>query len=338
MVPRQEDSAGRRPALLTVEIKTQISYSSQSRSSLATEPNPLTTTPVATTAGHKMPELPEVETMVRGIRPHTEGRRIIEVRKCPCTCRPIVVKPDVANLQARTAGTVIKSVFRFAKRVVMELDTGDHIAIEPRMTGLMLVTDPPSENHLRFEWRLREGRKQSSVWFWDRRGLGTVTIYTADEYHEALHGGRFGPDALAMQLDDWKALRERTSRPIKVALLDQRLVAGIGNLYASEILHLAKVSPLQSASTLSTTQLKRIATVTTDVLQTAIRYEGSTLGDGTYRNALNKDGGYQNQHRVYARADESCTTCTGGTIKRIVQAQRSTFYCPRCQRAPRKRS
>lgn len=284
-----------------------------------------------------MPELPEVETMVRGIRPHVEGRRIIEVRKCPCTCRPITVKPDVTNLQARTAGTVIKSVFRFAKRVVMELDTGDHIAIEPRMTGLMLVADPPSENHLRLEWVLKEGRKKTSVWFWDRRGLGTVTIYSAEEYEKALHGGRFGPDALAMELDDWKAIRERTSRPIKVALLDQKLVAGIGNLYASEILHLAKVSPLQTASTLSIAQLKRIAAITTDVLQTAIRYEGSTLGDGTYRNALNKDGSYQNQHRVYARTDEDCTRCKRGKIERIVQAQRSTFYCPKCQRLPRKK-
>ncbi len=284
-----------------------------------------------------MPELPEVETMVRGIRPHIEGRRIVEVRPCPCRCRPIAIKPDVSNLQARTAGTVIKAVFRFAKRVVMELDSGDHIAIEPRMTGLMLVTDPPSEAHLRLEWRMRVGRRISSVWFWDRRGLGTVTIYTAEEYDTALHGGRFGPDALAMKLKDWQAIRQRTSRPIKVALLDQKLVAGIGNLYASEILHVAKVSPVQRASSLTTAQLKRIASATNDILQTAISYEGSTLGDGTYRNALNKDGSYQNQHRVYARTGQDCLTCGRGKIKRIVQAQRSTFYCPRCQRTPREK-
>ena len=280
-----------------------------------------------------MPELPEVETMVRGIRPHVEGRRILQVKKCRCPCRPITVKPTVSKLQARSREATIVRVTRFAKRVVLELSTGDRVAIEPRMTGLMLVTDPPSNKHLRFEWVLQKGKsKTTSLWFWDRRGLGTVTIYTAEEYERDLLGGRFGPDALQMAISDWKHLSDRTARPIKVALLDQKLVAGIGNLYASEILHLARVSPLQSARSLTTAQLKRIASHTNEVLQTAIRYEGSTLGDGTYRNALNKDGSYQNEHRVYAREGQECMTCKGFSIKRIVQAQRSTFYCENCQR------
>ena len=282
-----------------------------------------------------MPELPEVETMVRGIRRKVEGRTIKQVRQCRCKCRPINISPNVPNLQRRCRGATVESVFRFAKRVVIQLDTGDRIAIEPRMTGLMLLSDPPSTAHLRLEWVLDAPRKKTtSLWFWDRRGLGTVTIYSPEEYEADLLGGRFGPDALEMTLDDWKVIRERTSRPIKVALLDQKLVAGIGNLYASEILHLAKVSPEQPARTLNTAQLKRIAGYTDDVLRTAIKYEGSTLGDGTYRNALNEDGGYQNEHRVYAKADEICPGCNRGRIKRIVQAQRSTFFCPNCQRLP----
>ncbi len=280
-----------------------------------------------------MPELPEVETMVRGIRDHVEGRTIVQLRRCRCRCRPIDVSPSVPKLQARCRGATVDSVYRFAKRVVMLLSTGDRIAIEPRMTGLMLLADPPSKAHLRFEWVL-EGKRgsKSSLWFWDRRGLGTVSIYSEAEFNEQILGGRFGPDALEMQIEDWRNLRERTKRPIKVALLDQKLVAGIGNLYASEILHLAKVSPEQSARTLTTPQLKRIAKWTNEVLHTAIKYEGSTLGDGTYRNALNKDGSYQNEHKVYARADEICSTCNRSRIKRIVQAQRSTFFCERCQK------
>ena len=218
----------------------------------------------------------------------------------------------------------------------MELDTGDRIAIEPRMTGLMLLTDPPSSGHLRFEWVLSsKSGPTDSLYFWDRRGLGTVSIYSVEEYETEILGGRFGPDALLMTLDDWKAIRERTARPIKVAMLDQKLVAGIGNLYASEILHLAKVSPETSSRDLTTPQLKRIAEHTSAVLQKAILYEGSTLGDGTYRNALNKDGSFQNEHVVYARAGEACKSCRHGVIERIVQAQRSTFFCPLCQKNKR---
>lgn len=282
-----------------------------------------------------MPELPEVETMVRGIRHKVEGRTIERLRRCRCKCRPISVSPNIRNLQKRCVGATVETVFRFAKRVVMQLDSGDRIAIEPRMTGLMLLSDPPSTAHLRFEWVLNKpGEDPASLWFWDRRGLGTVTIYTLEEYEADLLSGRFGPDALEMTLTDWKAIRERTARPIKVALLDQKLVAGIGNLYASEILHLSKVSPEQSTRTLTTPQLKRIAKHTDAVLRTAIKYEGSTLGDGTYRNALNEDGGYQNEHRVYAKAGDVCPGCRRAQILRIVQAQRSTFYCPNCQRLP----
>ncbi|MFK7820009.1 MAG: bifunctional DNA-formamidopyrimidine glycosylase/DNA-(apurinic or apyrimidinic site) lyase [Planctomycetaceae bacterium] len=281
-----------------------------------------------------MPELPEVETMVRGIREHVEGCTITQLRKCRCSCRPIMVRPNLRNLQARCRGATVVGVTRFAKRVVIELGNGDRIAIEPRMTGLMLLADPPSRGHLRFEWVLeRESEPTDSLWFWDRRGLGTVSIYTAEEYETELLGGRFGPDALEMTLDDWKVVRERTTRPIKVALLDQKLVAGIGNLYASEILHLCKIPPDTPARDLTTAELKRIAKHTLAVLQKAIRYEGSTLGDGTYRNALNKDGGYQNEHLVYARAGQACKSCKNGTIERIVQAQRSTFFCPLCQRS-----
>jgi formamidopyrimidine-DNA glycosylase len=120
---------------------------------------------------------------------------------------------------------------------------------------------------------------------------------------------------------------------VKVALLDQRAVAGVGNLYASEILHLARIHPARPCDELARRHWNAIAAAAREVLETAIRYEGSTLSDGTYRNALNKEGGYQNEHRVYAKAGEPCPRCRRGVIERIVQAQRSTFFCPRCQQA-----
>ena len=279
-----------------------------------------------------MPELPEVETMVRGIRPHVAGRRIVAVRRPRCDCRPITIRPDWRRLQSRCRGRVIDSVDRLAKRVLLRFDSGDVLAIEPRMTGLMLLSDPPDRGHLRLELQLHGDGEHRSLWFWDRRGLGTVTLYTAAEFRERLESGRIGPDALQLSRTQWRAALARTSRAVKVALLDQKLIAGIGNLYASEILHEARIHPARPADSLSAREVGRVHEATQHVLAEAIRYEGSTLGDGTYRNALNQSGGYQNAHRVYAKSGERCPRCCRGAIERIVQAQRSTYYCEHCQK------
>ena len=279
-----------------------------------------------------MPELPEVETMVRGIRSFVEGARIDEFVRCPCQCRPLSLKPKLGVIQRRCVGQTIIAARRRAKRIVLELSSGDAFVIEPRMTGLVLVSDPPGPEHLRYEWRLARAQTTKSLWFWDRRGLGTIRLLGPAELAEVL-GDRFlGPDALEITVDDWRVRLKRTSRPIKVALLDQKLVAGIGNLYASEILHLAKIHPSRPADRLGNDRIARLATAVRTILETAIRYEGSTLSDGTYRNALNQAGGYQNAHRVYDREHESCPTCQGPPIVRIVQAQRSTFFCRVCQK------
>jgi formamidopyrimidine-DNA glycosylase len=158
------------------------------------------------------------------------------------------------------------------------------------------------------------------------------------EFAAAFGPEKVGPDALAMTGELFRQQLGGSRRPVKVALLDQRAVAGIGNLYASELLHLAGVHPARECDKLTRAQWQAIATATRQVLETAIRYEGSTLGDGTYRNALNEAGSYQNHHRVYDRAGQICERCGGGSkIVRIVQAQRSTFFCAACQR-PQSRS
>ncbi|MEZ6065801.1 MAG: bifunctional DNA-formamidopyrimidine glycosylase/DNA-(apurinic or apyrimidinic site) lyase [Planctomycetaceae bacterium] len=289
-----------------------------------------------------MPELPEVETMVRGIRPHVEGRIIAEVRACPCSRRPITLTPGIRDIARRARGARVTEVRRLAKRVVLTLDSGDAFVIEPRMTGLMLVTDPPSVEHLRIKWQLAPrsaGGEQNveQLWFWDRRGLGTVRLLDPAELDQLANGGKLGPDPIGLSVETWSRQLARTARPIKVALLDQSLVAGIGNLYASEILHVARIHPERPANQLTRAEIARLQLATDEVLLTAIKYEGSTLGDGTYRNALNQNGSYQNAHRVYARADERCLTCRRGAVLRSVQAQRSTFHCPVCQRLPRSR-
>jgi formamidopyrimidine-DNA glycosylase len=228
------------------------------------------------------------------------------------------------------------AVDRVGKRVVIRLDSGDALVIEPRMTGLVLLADPPSPEHLRLRIKLSGGRVRELL-YWDRRGLGIVRLVDARQF--AVHYGpdKLGPDALAVSPELLQDRLGASRRAIKMALLDQRALAGVGNLYASEILHLSGVDPRRACNRLRAADWGRIHAALEEVLHTAIRFEGSTLADGTYRNALNEQGGYQNHHRVYDRAGQACPTCGRDTIRRIVQAQRSTFFCGRCQTSGRPR-
>ncbi len=279
-----------------------------------------------------MPELPEVETMRRGIL-GVVGARIDDVERVACRRRPIAIAPRIDHFRRRAVGRTIREVGRAGKRVVVRLDSGDSIVMEPRMTGLVLVADPPSREHLRFRCTLAGAAGGTrELLYWDRRGLGSVRLFSPEEFETAFGPAKLGPDALTMTAELFRAQLGGSRRAVKVALLDQRAVAGIGNLYASEILHLAGIHPGCRCDRLTRDQWLRIADATRAVLEAAIRYEGSTLGDGTYRNALNQEGGYQNHHQVYDRAGETCMRCGGeARIVRMIQAQRATFLCPRCQ-------
>ncbi|MBC7852969.1 MAG: bifunctional DNA-formamidopyrimidine glycosylase/DNA-(apurinic or apyrimidinic site) lyase [Pirellulaceae bacterium] len=277
-----------------------------------------------------MPELPEVETMRRGIL-KAAGSRIAAAGRVPCPKRPIAVSPGPASLHKRIVGQRIESIGRVGKRVVIHLEKGDALVFEPRMTGLVLVADPPTREHLRFRLDLKGGPLKS-IWYWDRRGLGSVRLLSRKEFEAQLLGNRVGPDALAISAAEMQERMETSKRAIKVALLDQRALAGVGNLYASEILHLCGIHPARRCDLLRNEQWEQIHARMREVLELAIKHEGSTLSDGTYRNALNQSGGYQSHHRVYDRAGDVCLTCSRGSILRIVQAQRATFFCPECQR------
>ncbi len=277
-----------------------------------------------------MPELPEVETMRRGIL-GVLGSRVDNASKLRCSRKPINISPGPAQFRRRVQGATITETSRAGKRVVLWLDTDDAIVIEPRMTGLVLVVDPPTQAHLRWRLQLSGGPLQELL-YWDRRGLGNVRLFSRKEFEARFGLDKLGPDALQVSAEDLSQRLGESRREIKPALLDQRAVAGIGNLYASEILHVAGIHPQRTCVMMATGQWQALVAATHAVLEEAIRYEGSTLGDGTYRNALNKEGGYQNQHRVYNRADQPCPRCKNSKIKRIVQSQRSTFFCSNCQK------
>jgi len=287
-----------------------------------------------------MPELPEVETMRRGIA-HLAGLRIESVVFPRHTVRPISMQPAAGTMQQRLVGRMLAAVHRFGKRVAIELDERERagrewLVIEPRMTGLMLVADPPTQTHLRMEIGL-ESRQHPRLLFWDRRGLGTIRLLDARGLAAACGPDRLGPDGLIVTGDELRDRLGHSRRAVKVALLDQQAVAGIGNIYAAEILFAAAIDPRVPCSRLSLARWEQIAAATRAILAEAVRMEGSTITDETYKTADNRSGQFQLQHRVYGHEGKPCRTC-GTSIRRIVQTQRSTFFCPECQWHHRRRS
>ena len=272
--------------------------------------------------------------MRRGIA-RVEGLRIATIEFPRETRRPIAVSPRPRTIVDRLAGRSIAAVRRFGKRIAIELaEEGGlkscWLVIEPRMTGLLLVAAPPSREHVRLELRFERPSTTPALIFWDRRGLGTVRLVDRRGLAAACGPDRLGPDGLAVSDAELVDRLGRSSRAIKVALLDQRAVAGIGNIYAAEILHRVGIDPRTPCRRLSAADWSRIATTTREVLAEAVAMEGSTIGDATYRTADNRAGRFQLRHRVYGREGLPCHGCRREVV-RITQTQRSTFFCPHCQ-------
>ena len=287
-----------------------------------------------------MPELPEVETMRRGLA-GIAGARIIAAEFPRSRVRPLSIRPRPAALRPRLTGRTIAAVLRRGKRIVLELagtapaDTR-WLAIEPRMTWLMLVTDPPTPEHVRLVLHLEPSRRRGAprrILFWDRRGLGTIRLHDQAGLEAACGPGKLGPDGLEVTGADLAARLKTSRRAVKVALLDQRAVAGIGNIYAAEILFRVGIDPRTSCRRLARDAWERIATAARHVLAEAVRLEGSSIGDETYRTADDRAGRFQHEHRVYGLEGAPCAAC-GAAIVRVVQAKRATFFCPGCQSRP----
>ena len=275
-----------------------------------------------------MPELPEVETMRRGLQPLV-GKVVVEIGPVACRYRPLHVSPSWSAISRRIKGGALNSIERWGKRLLFHFPHGRTLVVEPRMTGLLVLVDPPSESAIRWQIAFR-GMPPDRLYYWDRRGLGTVRLLDRAALREERR--RIGPDALEMDVNRLREALRESRRAIKVALLDQSRVAGIGNIYAAEMLHRARISPARSCREVTDRQWVRLQQAMQQTLKEAIRYEGSTLSDGTYRNALSRQGTFQHRHRVYAKENQRCGSCGRGIIRRMVQQQRSTFYCPVCQR------
>jgi formamidopyrimidine-DNA glycosylase len=282
-----------------------------------------------------MPELPEVETMVRGLRPALAGRRLRAV----LVHDPFLLHGcDAEEFAGRLAGARVEGVERRGKWIVIAL--GEHrglIVIQPRMTGGFWLVTPDRPDHVRLTF-LVDGSEQV-VWYCDNRRLGKIAWYAGAEEAGRAFARSHGPDALAIGRDDLLARLARTARAIKPTLMDQKVLAGIGNIYADEILFRARVHPERPARALSKAEAGRIHAAIARVLDEAIAAEGSSF-DADYRTVLGLEGGFLAQNAVYGRGGQPCPAC-GAAIRKTRIAGligRPTHYCPRCQPARRARA
>lgn len=280
-----------------------------------------------------MPELPEVQTVVTTLRPKVIGATIAAVR----LHRTDIVTPQETDLPPLLQGRTITSVDRRAKRIVFTLDDGNRFYIHLGMSGQLTAERAGDEvrkhTHLVMTLEKRgttSGKREAEgieLRFRDPRRFGGVFWLGTGRADEGL-----GPEPLTLRPERLVTLLAGTRRPIKAALLDQTLIAGLGNIYADECLFLAGVHPLTPADRLTAAQVGRLNRAIKRTLGRAIRARGSTLRD--FVDADNAPGGYRSQHKVYDREGEQCGRCRA-TIVRIVLTGRSTCFCPQCQAAGR---
>lgn len=282
-----------------------------------------------------MPELPEVETMVRGLRPALVGRTVRAIEACDAHVLQGVTAKELAR---RCAGAGVSEVFRRGKWVAIALESGrGFIVIQPRMTGGFRLVPPERPEHVRLIFRT-DGTP-GTVWFCDVRRLGRIAWYADTPAAEAAFSRSQGPDALVIAHDELAARLKRIGRGIKAALMDQKVLAGIGNIYADEICHRAGVHPTRPASRLKAEELARIHAAIRPLLEEAILAEGSSF-DAGYRTVLGVEGGFLASSSVHRRAGKPCRSCSTAIVKtRIVGLiGRPTYFCPTCQPAGRRRS
>jgi formamidopyrimidine-DNA glycosylase len=271
-----------------------------------------------------MPELPEVETVARGLQAALVGHTIVDVKVLWARS---VESPDPDTFARRLSGQTVRGVERRGKWVVIALESGDTLLVHLRMSGQLVIEAEAclDSRHLRALFLLDDGRRLSFV---DPRKFGR--LWLGSDPAEVLDV--LGPEPLADEFTVERlaeALRRRSGR-IKPLLLDQRFLAGLGNIYSDEVLWRAHIHPLRRANTLAPAETRRLHRAIRAVLGLAIASGGTTLTDETYRQADGQAGEFAGHLAVYGRAGEACLHC-GTTIERITVSQRSTHFCPRCQ-------
>lgn len=270
-----------------------------------------------------MPELPEVETTVRGLEPVLQGRRLVSVE----ARRPDLRRAFPPDLRQRLTGARVIALGRRAKYGLIDTDRGDTLVFHLGMSGRWRIEPAELGPHDHFVLETDEGRRLALN---DPRRFGSLDIVRTDALQEHQPFLKMGPEPLgdgfsAAYLRD--ALAGRTA-PIKALLLDQRIVAGLGNIYVCEALHMAGIAPGRAGGRIARDRLDRLVEAVKAVLCAAIVAGGSSLRD--YVRPDGELGYFSKQWRVYGREGEACLC--GAPIRRRTESGRSTFYCPHCQR------
>jgi formamidopyrimidine-DNA glycosylase len=267
-----------------------------------------------------MPELPEVETTVRGLARVLQGRRIerVEAR------RPDLRRALPVDLGQRLTGARVTVLRRRAKYGLIDTDRGDTLVFHLGMSGRWRIDPSEIEKHDHFLMETDDGRRLALN---DARRFGSLDLVRTDALPEWPPFAALGPEPLDLDASELRKRLAGRTAPIKLLLLDQRIVAGLGNIYVCEALYRAGIHPRCAGGSISLERLKRLVPAIHDVLAEAIAAGGSTLRD--FASPDGELGYFSKSFAVYGREGEPCLC--GGTVKRIVQGGRSTFYCPRCQ-------
>lgn len=282
-----------------------------------------------------MPELPEVETVRRGLAPALEGARLARVD----VNRPDLRWPFPERMAERLAGATIRALGRRSKYLLLDLDTGETLIVHLGMSGRMVVDDlQPGTFHREAGWLPQHDHvvfhtDRHRVTFNDARRFGAMDLAPTAALDDHWLIAKLGPEPLGNGFDEAHLIAAFRGRrtPVKAALLDQRIVAGLGNIYVNEALHRAGIAPTRRTGRIAAPRIARLVPIIRDVLREAIEAGGSSLRD--HRQADGTLGYFQHGFRVYDREGAPCPTedCAG-TIRRMVQSGRSTFHCPVCQR------
>ncbi len=272
-----------------------------------------------------MPELPEVETVVAGLRNAIVGQKIV---RAELLTRQLlrINPPDFGEV---VAGKTIETVRRKGKQILIELSNGLLFWVHFMMTGKLRLLNF-EEQQTKFDGAVFElqplGKK---LVFYDQRRFGRLRLLKKEGLSRLKEYTRSGPDALDISSDEFVRLLKLKKRMLKPLLMDQSVVAGLGNIYVDESLFEAKLHPAATSSRLSERMIRNLYRAVQKVLHRAIKAGGSSIRD--YSGVDGKRGYFQIKHKVYRKTDQPCPRC-GAKIKRTVIGQRSTHFCPRCQR------
>jgi len=289
-----------------------------------------------------MPELPEVETVRLGLQPAMEGFRLTDVE----TRRGDLRVPFPTDFVARTKGRKVKALRRRAKYILADLDSGETLVIHLGMSGRMSVYAENKQRKLgnyiydaapagagsgKHDHVVFETDAPARIIFNDHRRFGLMALVDTERLDEDKLFKDIGIEPLSEKFNTAYLVKvlEGKKTPIKSALLDQRLIAGLGNIYVCEALFRAGISPKRLAGAVKKERIAPLVAAIKKVLKDAIAAGGSTLRD--HAQATGDPGNFQHHFLVYGREGKPCKNKCPGTVKRIVQAGRSTFYCPKCQ-------